>query len=46
MQAYGPGMDKENARAAFIIRYGYEPEIVKKKNVWLAGPIREEGQGS
>lgn len=35
---YSPGVTLEAARAAFVARYCYEPQVVKKHNVWLLGP--------
>jgi hypothetical protein len=36
--AYSPRCTEAEARAAFVRRYGVEPQVVKKLNVWLLGP--------
>lgn len=42
--AYGPRTSEAEARAAFVRRYGVEPQIVKKLNIWLLGPKSEGGR--
>ena len=42
--AYGPRTTEAEARAAFAARYGVEPQVVKKHNVWLLGPKPEGGR--
>ena len=41
--AYSPRTTEAEARAAFVARYGCEPQIVKKLNVWLLGPKPVKG---
>lgn len=36
--AYSPRTTEAEARAAFAKRYGREPQVVKKLNIWLLGP--------
>jgi hypothetical protein len=36
--AYSPRCTEAEARAAFVRRYGVEPLVVKRLNVWLLGP--------
>lgn len=41
--AYSPRTTEAEARAAFAKRYGCEPQIVKRHNIWLLGPKPVKG---